>query len=77
MLLLMPLVLGREAGWPLWSLVCLAAVVPAGAAFFAHQRAITARNGVPLLVLALFRERAFSVGVVFLSPDGYEPIPFR
>jgi EmrB/QacA subfamily drug resistance transporter len=66
MLLLMPLVLGREAGWPLWSLVSLAAVVPAGAAFFAQQRAVTARNGVPLLVLALFRERAFSVGIAII-----------
>jgi len=34
---------------------------PPAPRFFAHQRAITARNGVPLLVLALFRERAFSV----------------
>ena len=66
LLLLMPLVLGREAGWPLWSLVSLAAVVPAGAVFFAHQRAVTARNGVPLLVLSLFRERAFSVGIAII-----------
>jgi EmrB/QacA subfamily drug resistance transporter len=66
LLLLMPLVLGREAGWPLWAFVCLAAFVPAGAAFLAHQRAITARNGVPLLVLALFRERAFSVGIAMI-----------
>jgi MFS family permease len=50
----------------LWSLVSLAAVVPAGAVFFAHQRAVTARNGVPLLVLALFRERAFSVGIAII-----------
>jgi EmrB/QacA subfamily drug resistance transporter len=66
MLLLAPLVLGREAGWPLWAFVSLAAFVPAGFAFFVHQRAITARNGVPLLVLALFRERAFSVGIAMI-----------
>jgi EmrB/QacA subfamily drug resistance transporter len=66
MLLLAPLVLGREAGWPLWAFACLVAVVPAGAVFLAHQRAITARNGVPLLVLALFRERAFAVGITII-----------
>jgi EmrB/QacA subfamily drug resistance transporter len=66
MLLLGPLVLGREAGWPLWSLACLVAVLPLGAVFVAHQRAITARRGVPLLILALFRERAFSVGLAII-----------
>lgn len=66
MLLMAPLVLGREAGWPLWAFVCLAAFVPAATVFLAHQRAITARAGVPLLVLALFRERAFSVGITII-----------
>ncbi|WP_262286659.1 MFS transporter [Micromonospora sp. MA102] len=58
--LVLPLVEGREQGWPLWTWLSLAASVLLFALFVATQR----RNGQPLVHLTLFRERAFSVGLV-------------
>jgi EmrB/QacA subfamily drug resistance transporter len=62
--LVYPLVQGHELGWPAWTFAVMAAAVPAGAAFVAHQvrRARAGRD--PLVPLALFRERAFAGGVL-------------
>lgn len=49
----LPLVLGRELGWPWWGWVVLAASVPAGAAFVVGRRRIAARGGHPLVDLAI------------------------
>jgi MFS family permease len=62
-LLIVPLLLGREAGWPAWTFGALAAVAPTAAWFLAHERAVDARGGTPLLRTALFRDRAFARGV--------------
>jgi EmrB/QacA subfamily drug resistance transporter len=58
--LVLPLVEGREQGWPTWTWLSLAASVLLFALFAATQR----RGGQPLVDLTLFRERAFSVGLV-------------
>ncbi|MFC0032693.1 MFS transporter [Micromonospora chaiyaphumensis] len=58
--LVLPLVEGREQGWPLWTWLSLAASAPLFALFVATQR----RSAQPMVHLALFRERAFSVGLV-------------
>ncbi len=60
----LPLVEGRENGWPVWSWVCLALAVPLLTIFVGYQRGLSARGGAPLLDLALFRERAFTVGML-------------
>jgi EmrB/QacA subfamily drug resistance transporter len=60
----LPLVLGREHGWPLWTWLSLAAAVPLLAAFVRSQRRLAARGGDPLVDPALFRERAFTVGLL-------------
>ena len=62
--IVLPLVEGQQQGWPAWTWGCLAASVPLLAAFAAYQRRLAARDGSPLVNLALFRERAFSAGVV-------------
>ena len=59
----LPLVDGREQGWPAWTWICLAAAVPLLLAFVGHQRRRAARGRTPLIDLRLFGERAFSVGV--------------
>ena len=56
----LPLVVGREAGWPLWTWVCLGLAVPLLAAFVAHLR----RTRSPLVDPAMFRQRGYSVGVL-------------
>ncbi|QNS06360.1 MFS transporter [Streptomyces xanthii] len=58
-LLLIPATLGREAGWPVWTWLCLAAAVPAGWATWRRQRALRARGGEPVLDPALLRNRPY------------------
>ncbi|MEE1781897.1 MFS transporter [Streptomyces sp. SP17BM10] len=63
-LALVPLVVGREEGWPLWSVLSLVAAVPALAAALAWMRRLDARGGEPLLDLALFASRALRIGLL-------------
>lgn len=70
LLLAFPLVEGREAGWPMWSWLCLLASPPVLAAFVAFERWETARSGSPLVVLPLFRHRAFVAGLVVAASVG-------
>ena len=65
-LLVYPLTQGHELGWPVWSLVMLAASVPALGLFIVHQ-ARRARAGLPVLVrLSVFAKRSYSSGVGFV-----------
>jgi EmrB/QacA subfamily drug resistance transporter len=62
--IVLPLVLGREQGWPVWEWVLslgLAVVLLASFAFY--QGRLERIGKAPLVSLSLFRERAFSVGV--------------
>lgn len=49
LLLVPPLSLGREAGWPPWTWICLAASVPAFLTFIVIERRLLARGGSPLV----------------------------
>jgi EmrB/QacA subfamily drug resistance transporter len=60
----LPLVEGRQHGWPTWTWLCLGAAPMTLGLFVAHQRRLSRRGGAPLLDPALFRERAFSAGLV-------------
>lgn len=59
----LPLIEGRQQHWPLWTWLCLAGSLPLFGAFAAYQSALHRRGGSPLVDLALFRERAFTVGL--------------
>ncbi|MGF1425690.1 MFS transporter [Kitasatospora sp. LaBMicrA B282] len=63
-LALVPLVLGRGAGWPLWTWLSMAAAVPVLVATLAWERRLARAGREPLLDLALFRGRAFSTGLL-------------
>jgi EmrB/QacA subfamily drug resistance transporter len=63
-LLVFPLVVGSDRGWPLWSWLCLAAALPTLALFVAFERRLAGRGGAPLLELRLFRNRAFVLGLL-------------
>ena len=56
LLFMFPLTIGREMGWPWWTIVALCGSVPAAAAFVAWQRKLGVENRGPLLNLRLFRE---------------------
>src|SRR6202453_561180 len=63
-LALVPLTLGRDEGWPVWTWVALAAALPVLAATIAWERRLTRQGGEPLLNMSLFRDRAFSAGLL-------------
>jgi EmrB/QacA subfamily drug resistance transporter len=60
---LLPLIEGRELGWPAWTWASLAAAPVILGGFLRRQRRLTENGGDPLLELALFRERGFSAGM--------------
>src|SRR4051794_22246084 len=55
LLLIYPLVEGREAGWPAWALGMLGLSVPVCVAFIAHEHSVVRRGRTPLVALHLFR----------------------
>jgi EmrB/QacA subfamily drug resistance transporter len=60
LLLIYPLVEGRELGWPLWTFAMMAAAVPAFGLFALYERT---RDGSPLIEPGLLRNRAFTGGL--------------
>lgn len=64
LLLLFPLVLGRQAGWPAWSWICFAAGLALCAGFAKHQLWLSGKGGTPLVPPVLFHERTFVTGLV-------------
>ncbi|BAJ32811.1 MULTISPECIES: MFS transporter [Kitasatospora] len=63
LLLMLPLMLGRELDWPAWSIICLVAAVPVLVGFVFYERYKTRKDGSPLVILSLFKVRAFGAGV--------------
>jgi MFS family permease len=62
-LALLPLIFGREAGWPAWAWAMLAASVPAAVLAARYEQRVASRGGAPLLDLSLFRSPGFSAGM--------------
>ncbi|MFF2351510.1 MFS transporter [Kitasatospora sp. NPDC058115] len=71
LLLVYPLVQGRELDWPLWTFLSMAASVPVLWLFTRHQRGVLRRGGTPLVEPSLFGKRAFvsalATGLVFFA----------
>jgi EmrB/QacA subfamily drug resistance transporter len=63
LLLLYPLVQGRQLGWPTWTFVSMAASAPIFAAFVFYELVKSRRGGSPLVEMSLFSDRGFSVGM--------------
>jgi MFS family permease len=63
-LLIVPLVLGREYGWPVWTWVALALSLPAFVVLVLVERYIAARHGSPLITTALLRRSPIALGLV-------------
>lgn len=64
LLLLVPLTLGRSAGWPWWAWPCLAASPVTLAVTLRRERSLTARGQSPVVDLQLFRSTSFRLGVI-------------
>lgn len=63
LLLLGPLVQGRDWGWPWWGFAIIAAGMVLLLCFLAHERAVVGRGGQPVLDPALLRLRSFTAGL--------------
>jgi EmrB/QacA subfamily drug resistance transporter len=63
-LLVLPLIQGRESGWPAWTFASMAASVVAFAAFAWHEGRRERAGRAPLVETSLLRTRAYSVGVL-------------
>ncbi len=61
--LLLPLTEGRPLGWPLWTWLSLAAVVPLAAALGTHQSRVERSGRAPLVPPSVLRLRGMRVGL--------------
>ncbi|GGF33082.1 MFS transporter [Aliidongia dinghuensis] len=61
---LTPLILGREAGWPLWTWASFAVSLPLGGAFVRRERELSWMGRAPLVDFRLFRAPAFVSGLL-------------
>ncbi|WP_109477203.1 MFS transporter [Paraburkholderia sp. C35] len=64
LLVMYPLTHGREAGWPVWTLMMFALAAPVCAGFVLVERHAQANGRFPLVDLQLFRTPAFSLGLL-------------
>ena len=62
--IVLPLLEGRQHGWPAWTWLSLAAAPVLLGVFLVHQRSLARRGGSPLLEVELFGRRSFSAGLV-------------
>lgn len=62
--LTLPLIEGRQHGWPVWSFVLLAGAALLFFAFSGWEMRSKRRGGVPLVDFELFREQSFTVGLL-------------
>ena len=60
----LPLVEGRQAGWPIWSWAALGAAVPLAVVFAVHQQRKAARGGAPLLSPRIFAAWPLRAGLL-------------
>jgi EmrB/QacA subfamily drug resistance transporter len=61
--LIVPLMFGRELGWPWWTWLAITSGAALLAGFVRQQRAVAQRGGMPLIDLELFADRVFTAGM--------------
>lgn len=67
LLLIFPMIEGREVGWPAWTFMMMAAALPAAALFALWQRRQQARSAPQLLPFALLTNRNFMIGTLMAT----------
>ncbi|NML40292.1 MFS transporter [Chitinophaga sp. G-6-1-13] len=65
-LFIYPVIMGREAHWPVWIFGCLLASVAAGVCFVYTERYTLQQGRAPLIHLPLFRDRHFVNGLAII-----------
>jgi MFS family permease len=64
LLIIVPLTLGREAGWPAWAWACLAASLPVAWSFGVIEKRRAASGRSPLIDLQVIRRRPIAWGLL-------------
>jgi len=67
LLVVLPLVLGQEQGWPAWTWASLAAGAALAGAFVWIERSVAARGGDPLLNLRVLQAPGMTAGLAALT----------
>jgi EmrB/QacA subfamily drug resistance transporter len=67
MLIVVPLVLGHQEGWPAWSWISLALGLVGVAVFVRIERMVRAKSGHPILNLAIFQSRGMVPAIAALA----------
>jgi EmrB/QacA subfamily drug resistance transporter len=62
--IVLPLLEGRQHGWPAWTWISLGVAPLILAAFALHQHRLAGRGGAPLVAPALLRQKRFLAGVI-------------
>ena len=62
--IVLPLVEGRQHGWPAWTWISFAVAPALLGVFIAYQRRVTRAGDAPLIDASLFRHRSFSAGLL-------------
>lgn len=63
LLLVYPLIEGRDLGWPLWTFAMMIASLPMLGVFWWWQRKKDKLDGSPLILPSLFKHRSFGIGL--------------
>lgn len=63
-LLLVPFMEGQDHGWPWWSVAAPLFSIPVFVYFALYEKRLSARGGVPIIDIALFRNGRFVAGVI-------------
>jgi len=67
LLFVVPVVMGHQEGWPLWTFVALAASLPALWLFALVERQVEAREGTPMVPRRVLRAKGFAVALASLG----------
>ncbi|WP_329121415.1 MFS transporter [Streptomyces sp. NBC_01465] len=70
LMLLFPLIQGRELGWPVWGYAMMAGSLVVIAGLVAYEKKKTARDGSPLIELSLFKVKSFAAGIAVQTTFG-------
>ncbi|MFI6806442.1 MFS transporter [Streptomyces luteogriseus] len=70
LMLLYPLIRGRELDWPVWGYVSMGGSLVVLAVLVAYERRKAARDGSPLVELPLFKVKSFAAGIAVQTVFG-------
>ena len=75
---ILPITEGRDRGWPIWLDLVLLAAIPLFVIFVRYEHRRTAQHKSPLVLMSLFRDRAFTLGLIlsFVVFAGVPPFFF-